>query len=70
MMDMVGLDVVRDIERVYHEASGDPSDRPPELLEEMVRQGKLGVKSGEGFYRYPDPAYQQPGWLTVSGIEN
>jgi len=64
LMDRVGLDVVRDIEMVYYEASGDPSDRPPQLLLELIAQGKLGVKTGEGFYRYPDPAYQRPGWLT------
>ena len=63
MMDIVGLDVVRDIENVYYEASGDPSDRPPKLLDEMIKQGKLGVKSGQGFYKYPNPAYKKPGWL-------
>lgn len=63
LMDKIGLDVVRDIELVYHGASQDPSDRPPRLLLDMVEQGKLGVKSGEGFYRYPHPAYERSGWL-------
>jgi 3-hydroxybutyryl-CoA dehydrogenase len=63
LMDVIGLDVVRDIELVYYEASGDPSDRPPKLLTDMIERGKLGVKSDEGFYRYPEPAYKQPGWL-------
>jgi 3-hydroxyacyl-CoA dehydrogenase len=63
LMDEIGLDVVRDIEMVYYKASGDPSDRPPALLLEMIAQGKLGVKTGEGFYRYPNPSYRQPGWL-------
>ncbi len=63
LMDIVGLDVVRDIELVYYEASGDPSDRPPKFLLDMIEQGKLGVKSGEGFYKYPNPVYKQPGWL-------
>lgn len=64
LMDMVGLDVVRDIENVYHEASGDPSDRPPEFLERMVERGELGVKSGKGFYSYPSPAFERETWLT------
>lgn len=63
LMDEVGLDVVRDIEMVYYQASGDPSDAPPPLLLRMMEEGKLGVKSGQGFYTYPDPAYKRPGWL-------
>lgn len=63
VMDYIGLDVVRDIELNYFRASGNPADRPPRFLEEMVAQGKLGMKTGEGFYRYPQPAYKRPGWL-------
>ena len=62
-MDIVGLDVVRDIEMVYYRASSDKSDQPPPLLLDMIRQGHLGVKPGEGFYTYPDPAYKRQGWL-------
>ncbi|MCZ6858189.1 MAG: 3-hydroxyacyl-CoA dehydrogenase family protein [Gemmatimonadetes bacterium] len=64
LMDVVGLDVVRDIEMIYYNASGDPSDKPPQLLHDMITAGKLGVKSGEGFYTHPNPAYERPGWLT------
>ncbi|HEX4935101.1 MAG TPA: 3-hydroxyacyl-CoA dehydrogenase family protein, partial [Gemmatimonadaceae bacterium] len=63
LMDAIGLDVVRDIEQSYADASGDPDDRPPEFLNAMVAGGKLGVKSGEGFYTYPDPAFRRPGFL-------
>lgn len=62
LMDMVGLDVVLDIERVYHAESGDPRDVPPHLLTAKVDAGELGVKAGRGFYRYPHPAYQDPAW--------
>ena len=62
LMDRVGLDVVLDIERHYASESGDPNDEPPELLKEMVSQGALGVKSGRGFYRYPDPPFEHPDW--------
>lgn len=62
-MDMIGLDVVYDIEKMYYESTGDPSDRPPEILIRMISQNKLGVKTGEGFYQYPNPAYKRPGWL-------
>lgn len=63
MMDAVGLDVVQDIEEVYHRESGDPSDAPPAILTERVDRGDLGVKSGRGFYTYPDPAFARPDWL-------
>ncbi len=62
MMDRVGLDVVLDIERHYADQSGNPDDDPPALLVEMVKRGELGRKSGRGFYRYPDPTWQRPGW--------
>jgi 3-hydroxybutyryl-CoA dehydrogenase len=63
LMDLIGLDVVRDIEMIYHQASGDPSDEPPQLLHDMIAAGKLGAKSGQGFYTHPNPAYERPGWL-------
>jgi len=56
-MDKVGLDVIHDIEMSYYRESGDPSDLPPKALEDMVSQGKLGEKSGIGFYTYPNPSY-------------
>lgn len=63
LMDMVGLDVVRDIELIYYRESGDEADAPPQLLLDKIARGELGVKSGKGFYTYPHPAFQNPGWL-------
>lgn len=63
LMDIVGLDVVRDIEMVYYRASGDVSDAPPQLLLDKIARGELGLKTGKGFYSYPHPAFQTPGWL-------
>lgn len=54
LMDRIGLDVVADIEQVYADHLGDPSEAAPAFLHEMVRAGKLGVKSGEGFFKYQD----------------
>uniref|UniRef100_A0A182P1F2 3-hydroxyacyl-CoA dehydrogenase n=1 Tax=Anopheles epiroticus TaxID=199890 RepID=A0A182P1F2_9DIPT len=53
LMDIVGLDTVRSIlqERAAHNPT-DETAKPSELLEQMVRENKLGVKSGEGFYNY------------------
>jgi 3-hydroxybutyryl-CoA dehydrogenase len=63
LMDVVGLDVVRDIEMIYYKASGDESDKPPQFLLDMIDRGELGVKSGRGFYTYPEPSYQDPSWI-------
>jgi 3-hydroxybutyryl-CoA dehydrogenase len=50
--DMVGLDVEMDAAVYLHEALGSEAFRPPDLLERMVADGKLGRKSGEGFYSW------------------
>jgi 3-hydroxybutyryl-CoA dehydrogenase len=63
LMDMIGLDVVRDIELVYYRESGDATDAPPPLLLDKIAEGALGMKTGKGFYTYPNPAFQAPGWL-------
>lgn len=50
--DLVGLDVRLNIAEYLYAELGSPTFRPPQLLKKMVRAGKLGKKSGEGFYRY------------------
>ena len=53
LTDLVGLDVRLGIAE-YLAANLDPRFEPPQLLRDMVRDGKLGKKSGEGFYRWPE----------------
>jgi len=50
--DLVGLDVRLAIAEYLYAETGSPTFRPPQLLKKMVRAGKLGKKSQEGFYRY------------------
>ena len=64
IMDMVGLDVVADIETSYQRVATDPADQPSAILNEKLRDGDLGEKSGRGFYTHPDPEYTRSGWLT------
>jgi 3-hydroxybutyryl-CoA dehydrogenase len=52
LMDIVGLDVVYDIEMMYYNESGDPNDKPPQAFKDMVERGELGIKTGKGFYKY------------------
>ena len=63
LMDNVGLNVVYDIEMVYYNESKDPKDHPPEALKAMVDRKELGIKTGKGFYNYPDPEYSRPDFL-------
>ena len=51
-MDVVGLDVVYDIEEHYAELRPGLPEEPRNLLRSMIKAEKLGVKSGEGFYTY------------------
>lgn len=69
VMDMVGLDVVADIETSYQNVTKDPTDVASPTLHRMVREGKLGEKTGQGFYSHPNPAYAQPGFLKPSREE-
>jgi len=52
LADFIGLDVCLSILQVLHEGFGNPKYAPCPLLVNMVTAGYLGVKSGEGFYKY------------------
>jgi len=52
LADLIGLDVCLDIMQVLHTGLGDSKYRPCPLLRKMVDAGRLGRKSGQGFYSY------------------
>jgi 3-hydroxybutyryl-CoA dehydrogenase len=53
LADLIGLDVCLFILEVLERDTGQTKFRPCPLLREMVSAGKLGRKSGHGFYEYP-----------------
>jgi len=52
LSDLIGLDTVLHIMNVLHDGMGDDKYAPAQLLVDMVEQGKLGRKTGQGFYTY------------------
>ncbi len=64
LTDLVGLDVRLSIAEYLHQKLGSETFRPPEILRRMVREGKLGKKSGEGFYRWNDQEKAQKAYTT------
>ena len=54
LADFIGLDICLSILEVMYEGFKNPKYAPCPLLVNMVRAGKLGVKSGEGFYDYSE----------------
>jgi 3-hydroxybutyryl-CoA dehydrogenase len=51
-MDLSGIDVCYYVMRQRFDETGNPEDKPPSILEEKVKAGDLGRKTGKGFYDY------------------
>jgi 3-hydroxybutyryl-CoA dehydrogenase len=70
MLDLVGLDTVWHITSYWAGRTGDAQmRRNATFLKGYLDRGCLGVKSGEGFYRYPSPAYAGPDFVTSGRLE-
>ena len=52
LADLIGLDTVLSVMNVFYDGFNDPKYRPAPLLKEMVDAGRLGRKTGQGFYPY------------------
>ena len=65
IMDIIGMQTIYDIEMLLGEKYSDKAmlARAEFFKSNFIDKGKLGVKSGEGFYKYPDPAYSVADFL-------
>lgn len=64
IQDQIGLDTVWKITDFWAQKTGDRTGRAhADFLKQFLDAGHVGVKSGRGFYAYPQPAYEQPGFL-------
>ncbi|HEV2662379.1 MAG TPA: 3-hydroxyacyl-CoA dehydrogenase family protein [Ktedonobacteraceae bacterium] len=52
LADFSGVDIMYKVMQMRYKESGDPADKPPAFLEEMMQENRLGRKTGRGFYEY------------------
>jgi 3-hydroxybutyryl-CoA dehydrogenase len=65
ILDVIGLETAWDITEYWAKTLNDPElQANADFLKNYIEQGRLGLKNGQGFYTYPNPLYQQPGFLT------
>ena len=60
LIDFTGLDINLHVANVFFDEFKDPSVAPPALLKRMVLAGRLGVKTGRGFYEYDEKGQKKP----------
>lgn len=63
IIDGASIPTIIKVEEQYYNATGDETDKPPPFLYKMLENNELGVRTGKGFYEYPNPAYERRDWL-------
>jgi 3-hydroxybutyryl-CoA dehydrogenase len=65
-MDIIGMQTMYNLDSMWGKLLNDPQRlaRAEYIDEHFIKQGKMGVQSGEGFYKYPNPAYAQEHFLS------
>ncbi len=65
IMDMIGMQTMYNLDILWGEKLKDQNilNRAAYIKENYIEKGKMGMNSGEGFYKYPNPAYSKPDFL-------
>ena len=66
VMDIVGMQTMYNIDILWGEKLGDEAmlTRAAFIKHNYIDKGKMGVSAGEGFYKYPNPRYEEPDFLS------
>ncbi len=66
VMDIIGMQTMYNIDKLWGEKLGDEAmlARAEFIKENYIDKGKMGVSTGEGFYKYPNPRYEEPDFLS------
>lgn len=66
ILDVIGMETAYNVAAYWGEVNGDEQFKQNAIYmkKHFVDTNKLGMKTGEGYYKYPNPAYQQPGFLS------
>jgi len=65
IMDMIGLKTVYDVNKLWGDKLNDKAflDRAEYVKKKHINKGNLGISTGEGFYKYPNPKFEEPNFL-------
>ena len=65
VMDLIGMQTMYNVDKLWGEKLGDKAmlSRAEYIKENFIDKGKMGVSTGEGFYKYPNPSYEHPDFL-------
>ena len=65
VMDLIGMQTMYNVDKLWGEKLGDKImiSRAEFIKENFIDKGKMGVSTGEGFYKYPNPSYEHPDFL-------
>ena len=65
IMDIVGMQTMYNVDLMWGEKTKNEAllERAKLIKEKYIDKGKMGVSTGEGFYKYPNPRYEDPDFL-------
>jgi 3-hydroxybutyryl-CoA dehydrogenase len=63
ILDKIGMNTAHNVNMLALSMGDELAKRRADFFQKMIDEGKIGVETGEGFYKYPNPAYLKPDFL-------